>query len=343
MKRFVIVGAGAVGCYLGGRLAAAGERVRLVGRAHIVDALRSGGLRVTDLDGFGGTLTGADLDAMVDLDAAIARDPGITVLLCVKSGATVRTAARLEAVCAPQTTVLSMQNGVDNLQRLQHEAPSLTPVACMVPYNIVLGESPLHVHRASSGRLRIGDAPQTRALAAAFARAGLAPLFERDMRAVLWGKLLLNLNNPINALSDLPLVEQLRNRDLRCCLARLQSEALAAMRAAGIFPARVGAVPARWMPPLLRLPDALFERLAGRLLKADRSARSSMWDDLQRGRRTEVDDLCGAVVRLGRAHGVATPANAAMIDLIGAWRPGPVDPRELRRRLAASAPGTTPY
>jgi 2-dehydropantoate 2-reductase len=68
-----------------------------------------------------------------------------------------------------------------------------------------------------------------------------------------------------------------------------------------------------------------------------------MWDDLQRGRRTEVDDLCGAVVRLGRAHGVATPANAAMIDLIGAWRPGPVDPRELRRRLAASAPGTTPY
>ncbi len=67
MERFVIVGAGAVGCYLGGRLAAAGERVRLVGRAHIVDALRSGGLRVTDLDGFSGTLTGADLDAMVDL------------------------------------------------------------------------------------------------------------------------------------------------------------------------------------------------------------------------------------------------------------------------------------
>jgi 2-dehydropantoate 2-reductase len=154
------------------------------------------------------------------------------------------------------------------------------------------------------------------------AAAGLPTALSDDMLAVQWGKLLLNLNNPINALSGLPLREQLLQRDYRRVLATLQAEALAALDAAGIVPAQVASAPPRVLPHILRLPNWLFTRLAARLLRIDASARSSMWDDLQQGRGTEIDDLCGAVVRLAAAHGLPAPCNAAIAQLVMAHHTG---------------------
>ena len=95
-----------------------------------------------------------------------------------------------------------------------------------------------------------------------------------DMPAVQWGKLLLNLNNPINALSGLPLREQLLDRGYRSLLAPMQQEALNALRHAGIHPARVTPLPAAWLPHLLRLPTPLFRFLAARMLRIAPQARS---------------------------------------------------------------------
>ena len=136
------------------------------------------------------------------------------------------------------------------------------------------------------------------------------------MRAVQWGKLLLNVNNPVNALSDLPLREQLFNRDFRYVFATLQLEALAAMRAAGIEPLQLAAVKPWLVPHLLKLPDLLFTRLAKKMLRMDASARSSMWDDIQHGRITEIEDMCGAIVRLAKQVGTKAPCNEAMCQLI---------------------------
>jgi len=133
---------------------------------------------------------------------------------------------------------------------------------------------------------------------------------------VQWGKLLLNLNNPVNALSDLPLREELSQRAYRRVLAALIDEALAALRAAKIAPAWVAAAPPTLLPAILRLPDPAFRLVAGRMLRIDPAARSSMWDDIQAARPTEIDDLCGAVMRLGAAHALPTPVNAKMLALI---------------------------
>jgi len=133
---------------------------------------------------------------------------------------------------------------------------------------------------------------------------------------VQWAKLLLNLNNPVNALSGLPLRAQLLDRDHRRVLAALQREALAALAAAGIQPAQITALPAQRLPAVLSLPNWLFRRVAARMLKIDDQARSSMADDLAMGRRTEIDALCGEVVRLARAHGREAPLNAAMQRLV---------------------------
>lgn len=321
---FIVLGAGAIGCYVGARLALDGQQVTLVGRPRVIDPLALNGLTVTDLDGFKGHLDAASLRLTSSLSAALTF-PMLTqptvILLCVKGGATESAAQEIAQTCPPGTTVVSLQNGVDNVGRITANAPHMKALAGMVPYNVVMPSSN-HVHRATSGRLKMARSPVSEQMLALFNAAGLATELSDDMRAVQWGKLLINLGNPVNALSDLPVLDQLKSRDYRCVMADLQSEALAALGAAGIRPAQVTSSPAWLLPHVLRLPDWLFLRLASRMMRIDATARSSMWEDVQQGRVTEIDDLCGAVVRLAQRQGLQAPLNAAMCQLIASHRKG---------------------
>jgi 2-dehydropantoate 2-reductase len=147
----------------------------------------------------------------------------------------------------------------------------------------------------------------------AFQRAGLPLTQHDDILPLQWAKLLLNLNNPINALSDLPLRDELAQRAYRRCLAAAQAETLGILDAAGIEPAQLLAVPMHRFPMILRLPDFLF-----RLLAIDPLARTSMWEDLEAGRPTEIDYLNGEVVRLAESLGRTAPVNAELVGLIRA-------------------------
>jgi len=254
-------------------------------------------------------------------------------LLCVKGGATIAAAQELADSCPAGTVIVSLQNGVDNVARISKVAPHMTVLAGMVPYNVVM-KSATHVHRATMGQIYIEQSEVTAQLVAKFNAAGLKANASSDMRSVQWGKLLLNVNNPINALSDLPLREQLLNRDFRYVFATLQHEALTAMKKAGIEPKQLAAVKPHIMPMLLKLPNWIFTRLAKKMLRMDASARSSMWDDVQHGRTTEIDDLCGAVVRLAQNVGTPAPCNATMCRLISAHSKGHrFTGRELRKAL----------
>ncbi len=328
---FIVLGAGAIGCYVGGRLAAHGQAVTLVGRAHTLQPIAAQGLRVTDLDGFDHAVpVGAPALRLAATLAEAAPGADSIVLLCVKSGATESAARELAAACAPGTPVISLQNGVDNVARVQALAPVLKVLAGMVPYNVVLRGA--HVHRATAGHLQLQRDAATERIAPVFAAAGLATVLPPDIRAVQWGKLLLNLNNPVNALSNLPLRQELLDRDCRRVFAALQSEALGVMDRAGIAPAKVSAVSPSLLPHVLRLPNWLFTRLAKRMLQIDASARSSMWDDLEAGRATEIDALCGAVVRLAAQQGMAAPLNARMCELLAGPRLR-LDGAQMRRML----------
>ena len=312
--KFVVLGAGAIGCYIGGRLAHAGEHVTFVGRPRVIDPLAMHGLTVSDLDGFSSHQEGAILRLATSLLEVADRD-GAVILLCVKGGATVAAAQEIAQACPPGTTVVSLQNGVDNVARIGAAAPQMKVLAGMVPYNVVM-RSAHHVHRATSGSLYIEQSAASEQFAPIFKAAGLPTELSTNMHPVQWGKLLLNLNNPVNALSDMPLQAQLSDRNFRRVLAGLQTEALALLAKAGIAPAKVAAVSPRVLPHLLRLPNWLFTRLAARMLRMDASARSSMWDDLHHGRVTEIDDLCGAVVRLAHAQDTSAPLNQRMCSLI---------------------------
>lgn len=316
----LVMGAGSVGCWIGGRLAAAGVPVHFVGRPRVLSALRAQGLTLTDLDGGRVAVPAAALSLS---DTVPAAPPPVLVLLCVKSGATAEAARQLGAAVPAGTPVLSLQNGVANAAVGAAAAPGLRWLAGMVPFNIA-ELAPGHFHRGTSGALAAQDDAALRAWRPRFQAAGLPLVLHADLAPVLWGKLLLNLNNPVNALSGLPLHAQLLDRGYRRCTAALQQEALAVLAAAGIRPAAVGGAPARLLPWILRLPTPLFRRVAARMLKIDEQARSSMADDLALGRPTEVDALCGAVLRLARTQGTDAPLNARMVDLLQGW---PADPR----------------
>ncbi len=317
---FIILGAGAIGCYVGGRLAAGRRSVTLVGRPRTIEAISSSGLTVTDLEGFKAQVPAHQLTLATSL-ASVSMTAPCVVLLCVKGGATESAALEIGACCPAGTSVVSLQNGVDNVARIAAIAPRMRALAGMVAYNVVMPWAG-HVHRASAGALHMASTHITHEMALLLNACGLETQLAADMRPWQWGKLLLNLNNPVNALSDLPLRAQLMDRDYRLVLAALQHEALAAMKRAGIEPAKVTAAPPRLLPYILQLPNWVFKLVAARMLRIDDTARSSMWDDVQHGRATEIDDLCGAVVRLAAQHGTAAPRNAAMCELVATHRKG---------------------
>ena len=334
--RVLVMGAGAIGCYLGGRLALDGVDVHFVGRPRVLDPLRLHGLTVCDADGATATLAPTQLHLH---DAVPAGLPIALVLLCVKSGATTHAAAELAGTLAPGTPVLSMQNGLHNAELAQAAAPALRVLAGMVPYNVA-EIAPGVCLRGNGGALALQDDAATRAWLPAFHAAGLLAATRADMRAVQWAKLLLNLNNPVNALSGRPLREQLLTPDLRRVTAALMAEALALLRLAHQPLARLTPLPPAALPAVMRLPTPLFRLVASKMLRIDPRARSSMADDLARGRQTEIAALCGEVVRLAGSLGRDAPRNARMITLVESAEAGslrvPCEPRDLRRAIESA-------
>ncbi|SFP71432.1 2-dehydropantoate 2-reductase [Variovorax sp. OK605] len=328
----LVMGAGTIGCFIGGRLAAAGVPVTFVGRPRVLEKLAVNGLTLTDIDGAKHKLPAESLQLSEQVPSG-AR-PAL-VLLCVKSGATAEAAGELAFSLPAGTTVVSLQNGISNCAAASQTGPSLNVRAGMVPYNVAeIG--PGAFHRGTPGRLAAEDDETLRPWLPVFERAGVPLDLHADLLPVQWGKLMLNLNNPVNALSGLPLREELMLRGYRRCFASLIDEALSILNVAGIAPAQVAAVPARRLPGLLRLPDWLFRIVAARMLRVDAKARSSMADDLALGRRTEIDALSGEVVRLAQEHGLSAPRNARMVALLEAW---PQNPRRWTARQLQDALG----
>ena len=301
--------------------------MRFVGRERFSKAIASGGLGVADHRGADIWLEPASVDYRTDPGAV---SEAALVLVTVKAGDTADTGRLLANHIRPGTIVVSFQNGIGNEEVLSAALPGRTVLAGMVRFNVVQLPGPIF-KQATQGALDVEENAALAPFLPAFGQAGLPLTQHSNFRPVQWGKLLLNLNNAVSGLSGLTLREELSQRAYRQCLAMAQREALVAMKAAGIRPARLTALPPALVPWLLNLPDWLFLRLAGSVLEVDPAARSSMIDALDAGRRTDVDWLNGEVVRLAERNGLPAPVNRRLVELVHEAEGG------ARRRWSGSA------
>jgi 2-dehydropantoate 2-reductase len=339
LPHIVVVGAGTIGCYVGGRLQDH-ARVSFVGRPALAEAVSSHGLALSDLSGYRRHVAPGAITFRTDLRGVENAD---LVLVTVKSGATAAIAGELAQALTRPTLVLSLQNGLRNAEMLRRHLPGHGVLAGMVPFNVV-HTPPTAFHQGSSGALMAQSDGRLAPFLDTFRLAGLPVMLREDMPAVQRAKLLLNLNNVINALSNLPLREELSQRAWRRCLSLAQREALRVFATANQRTARLTPIPSRWMPAVLELPDRWFRRVAARMLTIDPHARSSTWEDLRAGRRTEADAIQGEIIALAAQCGLKAPVNARLLALIreAEQRPVAMTGEELLTQLRTAGAGADP-
>ncbi|MBB1034211.1 2-dehydropantoate 2-reductase [Dietzia sp. CQ4] len=319
--RITVIGAGVVGCYLGGRLARHAD-VTLVGRPHVLDPIRAVGLTVESGEGVEDRLhVPAEALTLAETPVAVRRSD--VVLVCTKAGSTASATAEFVPYLRPGSLVVGLQNGLHSADLIREGVDATPVIAGIIPFNVAR-TGPATYRRTSTGEIRIAEHPLAAPLLRVMEEADLRVRATDDIQAVLHGKVLLNMNNAVQALSGLPLRTELLDRDLRRCVALCQAEANRVFTAAGVVSRVPIAVPAGMLPAVMRLPTPVFRRLARAVMRVDADGTSSMNDDLVRGRPTEIDILQGEVVRMGRYLGVETPACAHMVELVHeAERAGP--------------------
>lgn len=308
-----VLGAGAIGSFVGGWLAHLGFPVTLVGRPRVLGPIAKSGLDLVDLDGKTRHVT--TLTTSEDPKALALCD---LVLVACKSLDTTRAAQDLLPVLGNNVAVVSLQNGVDNPRLLGEVLGPERVWGGIVSWNVVWqGETSLA--RMTSGPViverrdgTVGD--WVVAMANVLDKSGLDAKAHPQIERVLWSKLMFNLNNAINALLGITIAAELADRRCRQLIAGAIREGITAMRAGGIAPLRLGRMSPELSVRVLPFPDALFKLLARPMLKVGADARSSMYADLCVNKPTEIDFLNGAVVRLGEKTGVPTPINRRIVE-----------------------------
>jgi 2-dehydropantoate 2-reductase len=298
--RVAVVGAGAVGGYFGGMLARAGAHVTLIGRPSHVDVWKRDGLAIDSIHFQERISVEASTDIAAAADAEL-------VLFSVKSPDTEETARQLSRHVRSDALIVSLQNGVDNVERMR-AAAALDPIAAVV-YVASSMPAPGRVKHAGRGDLVIGDFPgrsgPTRDAAIArvakwFETTGVPCRVSEHIDADLWTKLIVNAAlNAISAVVQVPYGPIVATPESRETVRQIVNECLAVAHADGV-----------------PMPDVDVAEMVLRFAEDNGHVYSSTARDLARGARTEIDALNGFVVRRGAARGIPAPVNQSLVALV---------------------------
>ncbi len=296
--RVAVIGSGGVGGFVGGRLAKAGHDVAFLARGAHLQALRERGLHVKSTDG------DFDIPSVTASDRPEDLGPADLFLLTVKTYDTEAAAAPLKSLLQPGATVLTLQNGIDNHERIDAVLGDGVSLPGTIRIETTIAEPGVIAHTSRFHLIRFGevsgpDAPQSERvgrLHAAFVEAGLKADVPADMRVDLWEKYVNIVGfGGLSTLARATLGEILESPELTATFLRLFEEVGAVGRAAGV-----------------NLAPDVAEKTLGQMRRLHPGFKSSMQRDLDRGKRLEVDALAGVLVRLGEKHGVPTPVTACV-------------------------------
>lgn len=299
--RIAVFGAGGVGGYFGGRLAQAGAEVHFIARGAHMQALREHGLRVRSVKG------------NFEVPVSATDDPADVgscdfVLFCVKSFDTDAAAARLGPLIDEDTAVVSLQNGVENEEKLARAIGSEHVMGGAAFVFAEIAEPGVIVHTGGPTSITFGEldgrtSERAKRLLACCEQAGFGAELSASIMTVLWAKLaFICAQAGMTAAVRLPIGE-IRTVD-------------AAWAAFGRLVAEVCAVAEADGHPVSR---AAKERALALAQAAEQGSFSSLHDDLVAGRRLELEALHGFIVRRAAHHGLAVPMSEAVYAILQPW------------------------
>ncbi|GAA3963912.1 2-dehydropantoate 2-reductase [Allohahella marinimesophila] len=350
-----ILGAGSIGCFTGLSLAkAAGQQypadhvasrdhdIVFVGRQRLQSRFVDAGFSIQANAASQPDRPLSASDTLRFTSSHEALQTASLVLVCVKSGDTVASGELIRQHCPEDALIVSLQNGVDNAAILRAQC-SQTVLGGMVPFNVAQieqADGSLLFQQTTGGNIVVED-PRSQACSPRQIHALTQVLkssqaiydterwritLTNNIEGVQWSKLLMNLNNAVNALSGRPLKAMLLQRDYRRAVAMAVEEALGVVRQRKVRLARIGLVYPPTLPCLLRLPTPLFRLVAKSSLNIRDTASSSMQDDLKMGRATEVDYINGKIVALAQEMNMDAPINQTLVSLIRSAERDPTRP-----------------
>ena len=299
----LIVGAGAMGGLFAARLASLAEVCLFTTNPAHAEAINTDGLRLSGLEGMTSTVAVA-----VITDPTQYHRRADVVLICTKAAATTAAAETAKALLAAGGLVLSLQNGLGNLERLAAVVgPDRATAGTTAQAATLLG--PGHIRHAGQGPTVLAPAKgfplqkmQLDGIAALFNRAGIATTLSADIDALLWSKLIVNVGiNALVALLRVPNGALIASPACEELMRDAVAEALAVAKALGVD-----------------LDYASQQQRVRQVCELTRLNRASMLQDILRGRTTEIDVINGAIVAKGREAGIATPVNQMLTRLIKA-------------------------
>ncbi len=285
--RIAVMGAGAVGCYFGAMLARAGHDVVLIARRQHVEAIsRQGGL-MFESKSFHGAVP---VEATAEPSGVEGAD---VVLFCVKSADTQEAGRSIAPYLAPGATVICLQNGVDNAERLRATiAQAAVPAAVYVAAEMA---GPGHVKHHGRGELIIGASPASADIAARFSDAAIPTSVSDRVIDELWAKLVLNCSyNALSAVAELPYGGLLGVGGVTDVIRDVVDECSAVAKALGV------SLPKDIYDSVLALPPTMPNQY------------SSTAQDVARGRPSEIDYLNGYVARKAAELSIPAPTNLAL-------------------------------
>ncbi len=287
--KIAVMGAGAVGCYYGAMLARAGHDVTLIGRQHHVDAMTQCGL-VLDL---GKTQETVTVRASTEASAISGAE---LVLVCVKSTDTDEVAQQIKPFLTADSIVLSLQNGIDNGDRLR--AGTGRDVLSAVVYVAAAMAGPGHVCHFGRGDLVLAPSAHSQRVAEVLRPAGIPVEISANAVAALWSKVILNCAyNAVSAISQMSYADMVAVDGVWDVMHSAVSESQAVAAACGV-----------------KLPETLWDSIRS-IAETMPHQKSSTAQDIANGKPTEIDYLNGYIVRKGQELGIATPTNQTLLAL----------------------------
>ncbi len=303
-RKIAIMGAGAIGSVIGGMLARKGHKVTLVGRKPHIEEIRKNGLHIS---GIWGDFPVRDINAVTELP----HEHQDLIFLTVKSFDTARAATEAMPMVGPGTVIVPVQNGLGNIE---------TVVGTFGKENIIGGTAIFGAVLLEPGNVRVtviasetlvGEldgslTSRVKDIAGMLDSAGIPTKASDNIRRDIWYKALYNIAlNPLSSIFGVSYGEIADNPHTRWLVKQMTTEAFQVARASG---QSLG----------INTTDEYLEILWNQKLPPTRDHKSSMLQDILRGKRTEIDHINGAIIKLGAEYGIETPFNSAVVSMVKA-------------------------